>query len=188
MVWFPSSFKRIDGNVSETPGCPLPTHWSLWSTQSRVEPSPQLANQCHSRRLRACAIQHLDWQHSSSLDIHRILVLLFLIKYFHSTYLWRRLRSKVGSWCRRNLGQHWGWRAACSFFRTCQKVLVEKENQLNFMQKTFEENGDGSSVGVIIEVLSAPQIKLKYMFKLMPGAGTQIKQVVTRLDAPVHTF
>ena len=114
--------------------------------------------------------------------------LSLLTKYFHKTCPWRRLRSKVGSWCRRNLGQHWGWRAACSFFRTCQKVLVEKENQLNFMQKTFEENGDGSSVGVIIEVLSAPQIKLKYMFKLMPGAGTQIKQVVTRLDAPVHTF
>ena len=28
------------------------------------------------------------------------------------------------------------------------------------MQKTLEENGDGSSVGVIIEVLSTPQIKL----------------------------
>ena len=38
---------------------------------------------------------------------------------------------------------------------------------------TFEENGDGSSVGVITEVLSAPQIKLKYMFNLMPDAGTQ---------------
>ena len=56
------------------------------------------------------------------------------------------------------------------------------------MQKTFEENGDGSSVGVIIEVLSAPQINLKYIFKLIPDAGTQIKQVVTRLDALVHTF
>ena len=65
-------------------------------------------------------------------------------------------------------------------------MLVEKENQLNFM--AFEENGDGLSVGVITEVLSAPQIKLKYMFKLMPDAGTQIKQVVTRLDALAHAF
>ena len=56
------------------------------------------------------------------------------------------------------------------------------------MQKTFEENGDGSSVGVIIEVLSTPQINLKYMFRLMPDAGTQIKQVVTQLDALAHTF
>ena len=55
-------------------------------------------------------------------------------------------------------------------------MLVEKENQLNFL--TFEENDDGSSVGVIVEVLSTPQIKLKYMFNLMPDAGTQIKQVV----------
>ena len=72
------------------------------------------------------------------------------------------------------------------FFPNLPESLVEKENQRNFM--TFEENGDGSSVGVIIEVLSAPQIKLKYVFKWMPGAGTQIKQVVTRLDALVHTF